>query len=98
MRAPKIDKIIGLSLEQLREQAKKNNLYKPDLTVMQVRKERIQKPMPITQSPTPQVRVQKTTDVDTSRQSKQDTSQTAFETPESLEKITQIPFIIKTYP
>lgn len=98
MRAPKIDKIIGLSLEKLRTQASKNNLYSPDLTVMKVRKERIQKPIPTTQSPTPQVRVQKTTEVDTPRQSKQDTSQTTFETPESLEKITQIPFIIKTYP
>ena len=42
MRAPKIDKIIGVTLEQLREQASKANLYRPEVTVMRGRKEKLQ--------------------------------------------------------
>ena len=94
MRAPKIDKIIGLSLEQLREQATKSNLYRPDLTVMSVRKERIQTPPPMQQTP-PVSSLQITKK---SAPVEQPISTTTFETPDALHLITQIPAILKAHP
>ncbi len=94
MRAPKIDKIIGLSLEQLREQASKSNLYRPEVSVMSVRKERIQTPPPQQQTPpvSPLQITKKSAPLEKSM------STTTFETPDALHLITQIPSILKAHP